>query len=145
MHEVAAAVGSSSLTSRAASAHLAGLDLAMLVVGPAGLAGWNTTWQHRLDNHHMQHKGRRRQRRHYRLLGFGMTVHSVGHMAAAAATAAVYVSIDHCTGHHDALLHPDDSSPPAPELAKLAFGALESVKTYNCINLVRDGAFCLFD
>lgn len=86
-----------------ASAHLVGLGLAVLAVVPAGLEGLNTTSQRSSDSHHRLHRD---PRLHQRLFEVVMTLHFVGHTpAAAAAAAAAYVSIDHCTGHHDVLHH----------------------------------------
>lgn len=73
------------ITSRVASAHLEGLDHAKLVVVPAVLEDLSTTWQRMPDSHHREHKDRWHQQH---LLEFVMTVHLVGHTAAAAAVAA---------------------------------------------------------
>lgn len=86
---------SNNVTSRAASAHLEGLGLAVRLAAAAGRL-CDTTWQRNFDSHHTLHMGRRRQ---HQLFEVVMTVYFVGHTTAAVAVAAVaasaYVSIDH--------------------------------------------------
>lgn len=86
---------SNNVTSRAASAHLEGLGLAVRLAAAAERL-CDTTEQRNFDSHHTLHMDRRRQ---HRLFEVVMTVYFVGRTTAAAAVAAVaasaYVSIDH--------------------------------------------------
>lgn len=86
---------SNNVTSRAASAHLEGLGLAVRLAAAAARL-CDTTWQRNSDSHHTLHMDRRHQ---HRLFEVVMTVYFVGHITAAVAVAAVaasaYVSIDH--------------------------------------------------
>lgn len=84
--------------SQAASAHLVGLDLAVLAAVLGFLAGFYTTGQHRLDSLHREHRDPRHHQHCLQEL-IVIVLHCVGHKAAAG-----YVNIGHCIDHHDELL-----------------------------------------